>query len=478
MKRFKLGRRALLRGLAGAALPLPWLEAMSPPTARAQAALLPKRYVVTFGGLSSGDPSLIVPDTLGAGYDVKRALAPLMELNVRDEVSVISGLRMPQDGPGGWTGRWHSSSLGPLVSGVQASGQGAPGAQLSSHGDPRARGITSDQVVANAIAADTRFQSLHYRVQPEVYRENDATFGVISYRDDGNGVEPNEPTHSPRLAYDSLFTGFQPTEADPTSELTLARDVSVLDLVGRRAERLMARLGTADRRRVERHFDEIRNLEMLLQDVPQPTSAICQPFADPGEDPPVSLYQNGSFDEGGVTIQRYLGYADENRRAQLMTDLLHMALTCDLTRSATLAYTFAQCFIDTSELLGMQRTDVHELGHGAGSDEDVADAIAWHVRHFATLVGKLRDTPEGDGNVLDNTVLVFLMEGGWDAGEPHTGENMVALVAGRAGGLVPGQHVNGAGRHPASALISAMNAAGVATDQLGEIAGGIDELFG
>ena len=192
----------------------------------------------------------------------------------------------------------------------------------------------------------------------------------------------------------------------------------------------------------------------------------------------MSLYQNGSFDEGGVTIQRYLGYADENRRAQVMTDLLHMALTCDLTRSATLAYTFAQCFIDTAELLGMQRTDVHELGHGAGSDEDVADAIAWHVGHFATLVSKLRDTPEGDGNVLDNTVLVFLMEGGWDAGEPHTGENMVALVAGRAGGLVPGQHVNGAGRHPASALISAMNAAGVATDQLGEISGGIDELFG
>jgi hypothetical protein len=177
-------------------------------------------------------------------------------------------------------------------------------------------------------------------------------------------------------------------------------------------------------------------------------------------------------------IPRYLGYADEDKRATVMTDLLHMAFTCDLTRSATLAYTFAQCFIDTKALLGIQQTDVHELGHGAGSAEDVADALAWHIKHFAKLVAKLRDTPEGAGSVLDNTVMVFLPEGGWDNGEPHSGENMVALIAGSAGGLKPGQHIKATGKHPAQVLISAMNAAGVATDTLGEISGKIPELFG
>ncbi|HEX2881500.1 MAG TPA: DUF1552 domain-containing protein, partial [Polyangiaceae bacterium] len=178
-----------------------------------------------------------------------------------------SGLLLPQDGPGGWVGRWHSSSVGPLISGVSASGDGAPGAQLSSHGDPRARGETSDQRVANAIQGDTRFHSLHYRVQPEVYRENDATFGIISYRDNAGTLEPNEPTHSPKLAYDSLFTGVMPS--DPTQsaarDALLAQDLSILDLVGTRAERLLARLGMADRQRVERHFDEIRELETLLR---------------------------------------------------------------------------------------------------------------------------------------------------------------------------------------------------------------------
>ncbi|HEX2881290.1 MAG TPA: DUF1552 domain-containing protein [Polyangiaceae bacterium] len=198
---------------------------------------------------------------------------------------------------------------------------------------------------------------------------------------------------------------------------------------------------------------------------------------DPGDDPAVSTFQNGSFEEGGVTIQRYLGYANETLRAQVMTDLLRLALACDLTRTATLVYTFAQCFIDTQELLGIQRTDVHELGHGAGDDNDHADAFAWHVDHFARLISLLRDTPEGNGSVLDNTVLVLLSEGGWNNGDPHTGENMVALIGGGAGGLVQGQHIVGNNRHPASVLVSGMNAAGVPTTQLGEVSGGIDELL-
>jgi hypothetical protein len=160
-----------------------------------------------------------------------------------------------------------------------------------------------------------------------------------------------------------------------------------------------------------------------------------------------------------------------------MSDLVHMAFTCDLTRSASLAYTFAQCFIDTQALLGIQQTDVHELGHGAGSDQDKADAFAWHIKHFGYLVAKLRDTPEVGGSMLDNTVMVFIPEGGWDDGDPHSGENMAVLIAGRAGGLRPGQHVRAAGKHPATVLISAMNAAGVATEQLGEVSGQVPELF-
>jgi hypothetical protein len=216
-------------------------------------------------------------------------------------------------------------------------------------------------------------------------------------------------------------------------------------------------------------------LERRLTEIPAvPTSGGCKVIADPGQDEAVRKVQKGNV-EGD--IPRYLGYANEEKRAQVMSDLLHMAFTCDLTRSATLAYTFAQCFIDTKALLGIQQTDVHELGHGAGSDEDKADAFAWHMKHFGYLVAKLRDTPDGAGTLLDNTVMVFMPEGGWDNGEPHSGENMVALIAGRAGGLKAGKHVKATGKHPVQVLISAMNAAGVATDTLGEISGQLPELF-
>ena len=478
MKRFTLHRRAVLRGLAGTAVSLPLLELMLD-SAPARAAAPPPRYLVTFGGLSTGNPNLIVPAKAGVDYDVKRALAPLATLNnVKNDVSVVSGLRLPQKGPGGWTGRWHSSSVGPLICGVTAPGSAAKGNPLG-HGSPIAEGETSDQIVADAIAGNTRFRSLELRAQPEVYRENDGTFGIISYRKDPKtgALQPNEPKASPRLAFDSMFTGF--TSGDPAvaaeRQALLDQDKSILDLVRDRAQRLIGKLGTADRRRVERHFDEIRALETRITEIPDlGMTAMCMPIADPGQDDPVRTTQQGTVED---TVPRYLGYANEEKRARVMSDLIHMAFTCDLTRSATLAYTFAQCFIDTKALLGIQQTDVHELGHGAGSDEDKADAFAWHIEHFAYLVAKLRDTPDGAGSLLDNTVLVFMPEGGWDDGEPHSGENMVALIAGRAGGLRPGQHVASNGAHPARVLISAMNAAGVMTDTLGEISGRIPELF-
>jgi hypothetical protein len=475
MKRFSLQRRAVLKGIAGAAVSLPLLELMLDSPARAQMPP-PKRYLVTFGGLSVGNPQLIVPNTVGAGYDVKRALAPLSM--VKNEVSVVSELRLPASGAGGWTGRWHSSSLGPLVSGMRASGTAAPGNPLG-HGDPVAKGVTSDQVVADAIAGNTRFRSLELRAQPEVYRENDGTFGIISYRKDpaSGKLQANEPQASPRLAFDSLFTGFaasNPADAGKRKAL-LDQDKSILDLVTTRAQALLGRLGSADRRRIERHFDEIRDLERRISEIPAVgTTAGCTMIADPGQDEAVRKTQKGVV-EG--SIPRYLGYANEDTRARVMSDLLHMAFTCDLTRSATLAYTFAQCFIDTQALLGIQQTDVHELGHGAGSDEDKADAFAWHIKHFAYLVAKLRDTPEGAGNLLDNTVMIFLPEGGWANGDPHSGENMAMLIAGRAGGLKPGKHLKATGKHPVQVLISAMNAAGVATDTLGEISGKLPELF-
>src|SRR5712692_3769732 len=102
------------------------------------------------------------------------------------------------------------------------------------------------------------------------------------------------------------------------------------------------------------------------------------------------------------------------------------------------------------------------------------------MRHFAYLVAKLRDTPEAGGSLLNNTTLVFLHEGGhgYDSSSgnrnsAHSTENMACLIAGRAGGLRPGQHVVASGMHPANVLVTAMKAVGYSGISLGEVSGDI-----
>jgi hypothetical protein len=126
----------------------------------------------------------------------------------------------------------------------------------------------------------------------------------------------------------------------------------------------------------------------------------------------------------------------------------------------------------------------HNLNHG-GPKEAHTQIIAWHTGQFARLVGKLRDTPEQGGSVLDRCALAFLIEGGF-GGDPffgdqwssHTTENMACLVAGGAGRLVRGEHIVAPDgqNHPANVLVTMMNAVGVPTETLGEVSGEIAAL--
>ena len=164
-----------------------------------------------------------------------------------------------------------------------------------------------------------------------------------------------------------------------------------------------------------------------------------------------------------------------------------MAFACDLTRVATLMYSMFQSHMSAGPVTGNKYTiDLHELGHSNPTAESVASGMVWQVEAFAGLVRNLQNTPEGAGNMLDNTVLVLLNEAGHGkdylvASHPdnmtHSTENMACLVAGRAGGLKPGKHLVTAKAHPAKVLISAMNAAGVPTTTLGEVTGTVPGLF-
>jgi len=252
----------------------------------------------------------------------------------------------------------------------------------------------------------------------------------------------------------------------------------VLDRVDRRMGGLLSRLSKADQARLELHFDEVRALEQRLDAPPTAETATCKLLPDPGADPALG----SQFDDpGGYDING--GYSGEDERAALFADLVHMAFTCDLTRAATLMFTMLQSFMNVEPIGGVAE-QAHNLNHG-GPKEAHTQFIAWHVGQFARLVGKLRDTPELGGSVLDRCALAFLIEGGF-GGDPffgdewssHTTENMACLVAGGAGGLVRGEHIVApeGQNHPANVLVTMMNAVGVPTETLGEVSGEIAAL--
>mgnify|MGYP002634916072 CR=1 FL=1 len=481
-----LNRRTFLRGALGTAVALPTLEIMlnSNGTAWASGGSICKRFFVGFGGHALGADgdtvhNEVVPVATGPGYDLRRATATLANHgNVAADISIISGLRIPYNTgggipAGGWNSDFHIQALGPLISGMRN----------NANDDHGVNGPSSDQIVAEAIGQDTLFKSLVYQVQASWYLTASAPYGrdLISYRQEGNSIIAIPGQTSPRVAYDTLFTSFVPADdgdaAIKASEL-LKRQ-SVIDLVRADYQRLVPKLGTVDRQRMQRHLDEIRDLENLLDATGPSQGEICQLLADPGTDPAIGGDNEGS---NGVDFDVNKGWSDEDGRARILADLVHMAFACDMTRSASMLYTMAQSHMNSISYTGLAY-DQHEVGHAYQGTGFVSDVVAWHYDHFGYLVAKLRDTPEGAGSLLDNCALVYMNEAGhgYDPGSgdtitAHSTENMVCLTAGRAGGLVAGEHIVADGYHPGNVLNSAMKAVGV-DQNLGEVVGTIPGLI-
>ena len=487
-------RRRFLRGLGGICMALPFLEYLAPRPAHAAPA--PKRYAFMFAGFSIGSHGgdYIAPaEEIPLAGNLTRALLPLGDFGVEDLVSLVSGLEIPVDYDPPAAGR--PSSFHSTAHQVLATGQRFDESMYGQLAAP-----SSDWVAANAIAGDTLQKVLVYRAQPSFYRVGNAdggTDGVISARmNSSNQLEQVPPITSPRLAYESLFSGFvppDPEEAKKAKRLLEMRK-SVVDLVADDAAKLQGKLGYADKIRMERHFDELRSLETRLDAIDLPDSPSCQLLPHPGDDPPIGDAIAPNLDQGFDYNDNYKnanGYSDEELRASVMVDLIHMAFACDISRVSSFMLTHAQCFMNMYTALNMP-SDLHEVTHGSiGNNADemqqaLADCAGWHVKHFARLVAKLRDTEDVDGSsVLDNTAMTLAFEGGWgfdlqsgSGSSPHSTENMVMLVSGKAGGLhtTPGRHIKAHGSHPAAVLNTLLKAVGC-NDTLGEVPGYVDTLL-
>ena len=500
------------------AVGLPLLEYMLDPPGviRAQPPVAPTRYAIVFAGQSIGgdgweknrymvggvrqteEGHFIAPPETGAGYSTTTPLRPLDDIpsdgvSLKQDVSVVSGMAIPFSAsstdasavpPGGAYRDFHGGGSSPLLSGVRSMSPSF-----------RAGGITSDQVIAQMHMGGmdpTTHASLVYRAQPSWYLSGSSYAGrqYISYTGAGSPVEAQT---SPQIAFMNLFGGFMPDDEGAAARLDfeLRARRSVLDLIGNKRERVLASVGAADRVRLERHFEEIRQLELRIGAIPPMVGGTCAVPGDPGADPSIGGDNTGA---GSDDIRTGLGYSMEHERSRVLADLIHMAFVCDLSRVATLQITTFQSHmsvLDVTTMLGTPvAADLHECGHNGDANNrgqlPVSLCLQWHLSHYAYLLDKLRSTAEGDGNVLDNSVVVFMPEGGHgrqlnDAtseNQTHSVEQMVMLVGGRAGGLVPGRHIATGGAHPAQCLIGAMQAAGYDGDTLGEVSGPVSELFG
>jgi hypothetical protein len=504
----RLSRRTFLRSSGGLVLGLPLLEIMldNNGTAFAAGGALPKRYVFVFAGQSIGgdgwqkdqqriagvsvtDPNnFIAPATTGPGYSLTMPLTPLAALKSR--VSVLSNMRIPYstnstavvDVPSGGAYRdFHGGGASPLLSGMRSTESGF-----------RARGKTPDQFIADLNAGLTPIDTLTYRCQPVFYIAGNDFYGrqYISYRGDNQAV-PAQP--QPSVAFNSMV-GAVPS-GDPSENAAIdfqnrARK-SVLDLVAERRQRLINRVGAADKRRLDAHFEEVVALEKRIADLANAGIDACDPPTTAPTDPAIGGDNAGS---GSGDIGVNTGYSGEEERATAFADLIHFAFKCDLTRSATLQLTTFQSHMNvfgiTTNMGQPIRADLHEVGHNGDANTRGQFAVSlilkWHIQRYAYLLDKLATTDEGGGKLLDNTVAVFAPEGGHgkqlnDGGasdlSTHSVENMVGIVAGNAGGLMPGKHINTNGAHPAQMFLSAMKAAGYTGNTLGEVSGTIPELF-
>jgi len=438
----RIDRRTVLRGLcSGAAISvgLPVLEAMldTNGVALADGTPLPKRFGVFFWG-NGVRLAQFVPGMTGA-YTPSEALMPLSK--VRDYVSVISGYDVKTGNERGH----HAGCVGIL--------SGAPMISQDPRGAPYASTFSApsiDQVVAQAVGKSTRFRSLEVGISKNVTTGEGTTLRYLSHNGPDN---PNPPEYSPKALYARVFGmgftagGSGAAPVDP--KLALRR--SVLSAVKEDVTSLRTRLGKNDQRRIDQHFESIRALENQIgasESMP-PAAASCSAPAMP-------------TDTAG----------DSNLAATnlAMSQLLALSLACDQTRVFSVQFSGSVGGTSYPEL--KISGNHHSLTHDEGGDQPKVRSItSFIMARFATLLEALQGVSEGDGNLLDRSVI--LASSDCSEGQPHSINNYPILVAGGGGGALvhPGVHIKGASSNASDVLLTLLQAMDLQVSTFGQKGG-------
>ena len=441
--KMSLPRRTFLRGV-GSALALPLLDAMVPAaTALAQTAASPTKRLGFIYIPNGANMGRWTPSTDGA-LELSPTLSPLAP--VRDQVVIPTGLAHRQAEAWGDGNGEHSRASGVWLNGVHP--------KRTEGADVRA-GTTVDQIAASTLGRDTPLPSLELSLENSFVVGNCDNGYSCVYTNTISWRTPTTPLpmeHNPRVVFERLFG-----EGGTTTErlARLDEDRSILDAVRDDMRRLEQKLGASDRARVGQYLDAVREIERRIQRV--------EATADEAELPenlarPVGIPE--SFDE----------------HARLMFELQALAFQADITR----VFTFlvgreqsAQSYPEIGVPDAHHTTSHHQLD--PAKLEQYAKINTYHVDLLSGFLQRLQSTPDGDGSLLDHSLILY--GGGISDGDQHSHIDLpLVLAGGGAGQLQGGRHVRYPTDTPMTNLLVAMlDKAGVApAEQFGDSTGRLD----
>ncbi|MEA3213278.1 MAG: hypothetical protein QOE70_6335 [Chthoniobacter sp.] len=448
-----LHRRTFLRGL-GAAIALPLLDAMLPVRALAAAAgtkKAPLRMAFLFVPNGAHMPDW-TPAAEGADFELPYILQPLQPH--KNELLVLSGLAQDKGRANADGGGDHARSAGSWLTCSQP---------LKSEGSQIRVGVSADQIAADKAGRETRFASLELGLEPG--RQGGKCDSGYSCAYSNNISWRNESTPmtreiNPRLVFERLFSSELPKERSEGQRRREIYRKSILDFVIEDAKALSAKVGGHDKQKLDQYLTSIREIEKRVENAEKMVASANTSVAA-GYEVPESIPE--SYEE----------------HARLMCDMMVLAFQSDTTRICT--------FMLANEGSNRSYRNIgvndghHTLSHHQGDrakQQQIREINRFHVQQFAYILNRLRAIPEGDGSLLDNSMIVY--GGGLADGNAHDHANLPLVLAGRGGGSVlPGRHVRYAPETPmANLLVAMVNRMGVPVSSFGDSTGALRGLEG
>jgi Protein of unknown function (DUF1552) len=441
-----LSRRTLLKGV-GASFALPMLDAMTPAFGSASTGAATKAVRLAFAYVPNG---IVLadwtPKATGREFEMSRILKPLAPF--REDFMVLSGLahhnaNALQDGAGD-----HARAAACFLTGIHP--KKTAGADIQN-------GISTDQIVAQKMAAVTRFPSIELGCEDSRTVGNCDSGYSCAYTNSlawRGPSTPMPPEVNPRLAFERLF-GAEDVPLDPAARAKRTRERrSILDVVGARTRELLQELGPGDRRKIDEYQQGIRDIERQIERAEQDGRDIRPTIEKPS----------------GIPVL----YADY---VKLMFDLQVVAFQADLTRVSTMMIG-REGSLQTYPEIGV-RDPHHPLTHHRDNPEwieKVTKINELHLELFTYFISRLKATPDGDGSLLDHSMVVY--GSAISDGNKHTHEDLPVLLVGRGdGSLKPGRHIVYPKDTPMTNLyMTLLDRMGVHPESIGDSSGKVEHL--